>query len=714
MEKDIILKLNIDTSDSVSELEKVEQAFADIDKKADETGDQMAALSKKMEMLKGAALKAGATSPVGKEAIKRAAELNSELNKINELVNRNNTDFDTFRSVVGIGQTAINSYGAFQSVSALVGVENEKLLQTMVKLQAAQQLLNSLEAAKQSLMTKNAVVQKAQIALQKAYALAVGTSTTGMKVFRLALISTGIGALIVGLGLLVANFEKVSTWVKKTIERFEFLKIVFYQWYLLYMGVRKALEELGIVDTEQTKIAKENAEKRIKSLQEEEKAIGSRYDFEIAKAKAAGENTFKLEEKKRAALAERLKAEAQAILALVKLNGEFTDEQKERVKELSEMAVSLTREGVVARITEEKRLTDEHKKQVDERAKNNEKTAQEYQKKLKEEQDLADAQFELMNELTMSAQQKEVAELNKFYEEKYAIANGNAELEKKLAEKQAQDIAAINQRYADEKLNAEYESALRMRDLRMELKELNAGELSENASPEEVAAYYENKRIVEEEAYANQLQDMRDRAVEEQLTKQEVDLQSEVLDAQHKARLTENAKQQAEALKKIEEGKAKTVADNLGMTASLLSQFSSIAGESTSQGKAFAVAAATISTYLAAQQAYTSQLIPGDPTSPIRAGVAAGMAVISGLMNVQKIIAVKTPKAVPLPSIGASSFTRPSTGGAGAGGGQPVNPDGTLTADLLNNPQQNRVVVLESDIQRATERNANSVSISEL
>jgi hypothetical protein len=201
MEKDIILKLNIDTSDSVSELEKVEQAFADIDKKADETGDQMAALSKKMEMLKGAALKAGATSPVGKEAIKRAAELNSELNKINELVNRNNTDFDTFRSVVGIGQTAINSYGAFQSVSALVGVENEKLLQTMVKLQAAQQLLNSLEAAKQSLMTKNAVVQKAQIALQKAYALAVGTSTTGMKVFRLALISTGIGALIVGLGL---------------------------------------------------------------------------------------------------------------------------------------------------------------------------------------------------------------------------------------------------------------------------------------------------------------------------------------------------------------------------------------------------------------------------------------------------------------------------------------------------------------------------------
>ena len=376
------------------------------------------------------------------------------------------------------------------------------------------------------------------------------------------------------------------------------------------------------------------------------------------------------------------------------------------------MAVSLTREGVVARITEEKRLTDEHKKQVDERAKANVKAAEEYQKKLKEEQDLADAQFDLMNELTMSAQEKELAELIKFYEEKYAIANGNAELEKQLAEKQAQDIAAIEQRYADEKLNAEYESALRMRDLRMELKELNAGELSENASPEEVAAYYENKRIVEEEAYANQLQDMRDRAVEEQLTKQEVDLQSEVLDAQHKARLTENAKQQAEALKTIEESKAKTVAQNLQMTASVLSQFSAIAGEETSQGKAFAVAAATINTYRG-----VSDALAATTQTPFETGLKFANAAaigIAGLQNVQKIIAVKTPKAVPLPSISGGGFTRPTTGGAGAGGGQPVNPDGTLTADLLSNPQQNRVVVLESDIQRATERNANAVSISEL
>jgi hypothetical protein len=51
----------------------------------------------------------------------------------------------------------------------------------------------------------------------------------------------------------------------------------------------------------------------------------------------------------------------------------------------------------------------------------------------------------------------------------------------------------------------------------------------------------------------------------------------------------------------------------------------------------FAIAAALINTYLAAQLAYTSQLVPGDPSSLIRAIVAAGLATAAGLLNVAKI-----------------------------------------------------------------------------
>ncbi len=52
--------------------------------------------------------------------------------------------------------------------------------------------------------------QKAAAMGQAFYTTVVGTSTGAMKLFRIALVSTGIGAIIVGLGLLIANFDKVK------------------------------------------------------------------------------------------------------------------------------------------------------------------------------------------------------------------------------------------------------------------------------------------------------------------------------------------------------------------------------------------------------------------------------------------------------------------------------------------------------------------------
>jgi hypothetical protein len=51
---------------------------------------------------------------------------------------------------------------------------------------------------------------KISTTIQAAYATVVGTSTGAMKVFRLALVGTGIGAIVVGLGLLISNFDKVK------------------------------------------------------------------------------------------------------------------------------------------------------------------------------------------------------------------------------------------------------------------------------------------------------------------------------------------------------------------------------------------------------------------------------------------------------------------------------------------------------------------------
>ena len=52
---------------------------------------------------------------------------------------------------------------------------------------------------------------------QKMYTAVVGLSTGGMKLFKLALVATGIGALVVGIGLLIANFDKVKKVVLNAI-----------------------------------------------------------------------------------------------------------------------------------------------------------------------------------------------------------------------------------------------------------------------------------------------------------------------------------------------------------------------------------------------------------------------------------------------------------------------------------------------------------------
>ena len=103
----------------------------------------------------------------------------------------------------------------------------------------------------------------------------------------------------------------------------------------------------------------------------------------------------------------------------------------------------------------------------------------------------------------------------------------------------------------------------------------------------------------------------------------------------------------------------KEVSDaNLQVASQALGAISQLVGENTAAGKAAAVAATTIDTYLGAQKAYTSQLIPGDPSSPIRAAIAAGVAVAGGIANVAAIL--KTPTPGTSSGGGGSAPTRPS------------------------------------------------------
>jgi hypothetical protein len=122
--------------------------------------------------------------------------------------------------------------------------------------------------------------------------------------------------------------------------------------------------------------------------------------------------------------------------------------------------------------------------------------------------------------------------------------------------------------------------------------------------------------------------------------------------------------------------------------------------------KAAQIAAATIETYRSAQSAYLSQFLPvPDPSSPVRGGIAAGVAVAAGLANIAKIASQKFEG-------GGSSGGGADFSGGGVGGGE-VSPQFNVVGDsgvnqlaqLQQQPTQAYVVSGEVTSAQALDRN---------
>jgi hypothetical protein len=118
---------------------------------------------------------------------------------------------DTFTSAI---QGIAGGFAVAQGAAALFGEESEDVQKAMMNVQAALALVNGATAVANALNKDSAVMVNLNAAAQRAYALAVGTSTGAMKAFRLALVATGIGAAVVAIGLLIANFDKLTAAVK--------------------------------------------------------------------------------------------------------------------------------------------------------------------------------------------------------------------------------------------------------------------------------------------------------------------------------------------------------------------------------------------------------------------------------------------------------------------------------------------------------------------
>lgn len=439
--------------------------------------------------------KFGATSREAVQAAKKAAELKDAIADAKALTDAFNPDakFNALSSSIG---GVLNGFQAFEGVLGLVGVEGEALQETMLKVQSAMALSQGLQGAleaRDSFKQLGAVVKNA-----------FSDMTTGAKAFM----ATGLGLIITGLALVISYWDDIKSAMSGVSGEQQKLNVQSEANVKLQNQKKDALNGQENILKQQGLSEKQILQLKIKQTEQQIKAL----EISINNQEITLKSQIEAEKRNKEILKgiiQFVTAPLQLILKTVDGIGSFLGKDWNLADKLTNWTASLVfdpkqveTEGLKA-IAEQKRTlmalknelagyqlavkdidkqaaeekkklaqeaADKAKAEREKRQQEDEKNLSEEQRKLKEAQDLRDKANEerikkqdeydqLQRELIQDAQEKEIADLVAAYDEKFAAASENAELEKQLEEGLKYDIAAIQDKYRKEKEAKDKEAA---------------------------------------------------------------------------------------------------------------------------------------------------------------------------------------------------------------------------------------------------------------
>ncbi|MDM1074198.1 hypothetical protein HX001_17065 [Empedobacter brevis] len=151
----------------------------------------------------------------------RAIEIRTSLASVNQEVNASASASANLDTLIRATTAITAGFSMAQGAAALFGNENENVQQTISKVTSTMAILQGLQQIQIELKRTDSVVTASQIALQRLYAIVVGNSTGALKAFRIALAATGIGAIILLLGALIANWDAVKKAIGLTTDEIE-------------------------------------------------------------------------------------------------------------------------------------------------------------------------------------------------------------------------------------------------------------------------------------------------------------------------------------------------------------------------------------------------------------------------------------------------------------------------------------------------------------
>ena len=215
------------------------------------------------------------------DALQEAANIQHTLKEQMEEVNASAMDFGQIAgNVVKATGGIVAGFQAAQATMNLFGIENETVIKSLQKMQSLMAITQAIPAIDDG------------VKAFKRLGLAIKGATVGMSGLKKALISTGIGAAVVAVGALVANFDKLKAAITGTNDELE--------------------EQKKLQMDEHLKKINDELSKQL-SLEEQIRKAGGQDDVTIAEERV---KSIEKEIKKKEALIEANKREqAQAYIA---------------------------------------------------------------------------------------------------------------------------------------------------------------------------------------------------------------------------------------------------------------------------------------------------------------------------------------------------------------------------------------------------------------
>lgn len=473
--------------------------------------------------------------------------------------------------------------------------------------------------------------------------------TGGFKSLRVAIISTGIGALIVAVGALTAAFTASEEGQNK---------------------FQKILGVLGSITGNLVDLLADLGEKIIEVFENPKQAIIDFKDLIVENITNRFEGMLELIPQLGKAVkllfsgefAEAGEVAANAAAKVVLGVEDFTDKVASATESIKDFAKEIEDDAnAAAKIADQRAEIDRRSRRLlVERAEAERQIAQLREQSADKERFTAAERIEFLEEagkISEDLANKEIAIAQLRFEAK-KTENALSKSTKEDLDEQAQlEADVISKQTARLKLQkaltaelttARREDAAEADRLRKEQEAKNAeadkkridDALARGKIFDEIITAAENK---EAESFLQKVQLEEQRKLAELDRLNATEQEKEAIRAYYAEQKLDAQEKDAEASKKIDDAEAEAKKQNLAKVGGLLMNFASLAGEQTSAGKAAAIAGTLISTYQSATDSYKS--LAGIPiVGPALGAAAAAVAVASGFKQIQAIKSVKVPK----------------------------------------------------------------------